>query len=173
MACFFSRLRITADTLFDEWQAAARKANPQSLIETYYALFGADRAEDLRFERKVIHESGIEYVYRQIISGLPIEGAQVHLHMDRNAQLIAATSTVSPGIQVRSSKISAAPIAQARALRLFGGRATAGRASLVLLPSGKFVKPAWKIAMDPFDIDEGSRLLYVDAADHTDCVANA
>ncbi len=146
-------------------RSAVRKADPQALIETYYGLFGAEHAEDLRFERKVIHESGIEYVYRQIISGLPVEGAQVHLHMDGNAQLIAATSTVSPGIQVRSSKISAAPIAQARALRLFGGRATAGRASLVLIPSGKFAKPAWKIAVDPFEINEGSRLMYVDAED--------
>jgi Zn-dependent metalloprotease len=144
---------------------SARKADPQALISRYYPLLGADRDEDLRFEKKIAHSIGVEYVYRQYLSGIPVEGAKVNLHLDRDAQLIALTSTVSPRLKVRSSTISAAHVAQARAIRLFKGRAEAGKASLVLLRYGKFAKPVWKIAVDPFDIDEGSRLLYMDAAD--------
>ncbi|HSE40001.1 MAG TPA: M36 family metallopeptidase [Acidobacteriota bacterium] len=136
---------------------------PEELVSDYHQLFGAEHRQDLRFSRKESEDWFSEYVYRQYSSGIPVEGAELHLLLDRKSKLIAATSTLERNVQFKSGNVYPADVAIARANRLFGGRAESGRPSLVLLPSGKFAKLAWRIPVDPIAMDEGSRLIFVDA----------
>src|SRR5262245_60346643 len=50
------------------------------LIQKYDSLLGSDDANELRLVRKEVFNSGVEYVYQQHISGIPVAGAEVHLN---------------------------------------------------------------------------------------------
>ncbi len=135
------------------------------LIRQYDSLLGTNNVEELRLVRKEIFDSGIEYVYQQHISGIPVTGAEIHFNLDRDAHLIGITNSIYPGLQLKSGSISAVAAAKARALRAFNGKATTSNGSLALVPSGKFAKPAWRFDVAPDSLTEGSRILYVDATD--------
>jgi Fungalysin metallopeptidase (M36)/Fungalysin/Thermolysin Propeptide Motif len=134
-------------------------------IRRYDSLLGTNNLDELRLIRKEIFDSGIEYVYQQHISGIPVAGAEIHFNLDRDSQLVGVTNSLYLGLQLKSGSIFAAAAAKARALRIFNGRATTNNGSLVLIPSGKFAKPAWRFDVAPDSLTEGSRILYVDAAD--------
>src|SRR5262245_20742832 len=69
-------------------KSAQPARSPESLIHDYNALLGITRNDELRLARKEIFDTGIEYVYQQYLSGIPIAGAEVHLNFDRDSHLI-------------------------------------------------------------------------------------
>src|SRR5262245_38699930 len=44
-----------------------------SMIRQYDSLFGSNNVNELRLVRKEVYDSGVEYVYQQHISGIPVE----------------------------------------------------------------------------------------------------
>lgn len=133
------------------------------LIHQYDSLLGSNNVDELRLVRKEIYDSGIEYIYQQNISGIPVAGAEIHFNVDRDSHLIGITNSLQPGLQLKPGSISAAVNAKVRALRVFNGNATTTAGSLVLIPSGKLAKPAWRFEVAPNDLTQGSRIVYVDA----------
>jgi Zn-dependent metalloprotease len=136
-----------------------------SLIRKYDSLLGSNNVDELRFVRKELYDSGIEFIYQQHLSGFPVSGAELHINVDRDSHLIGINNSLHPGLQLKSGSISAVTNAKMRALRIFNGNATISAGSLVLIPSGKFAKPAWRFEVDPNSLTEGARIVYVDAID--------
>jgi Zn-dependent metalloprotease len=145
--------------------ATMAKTSAEALVQNYHSLFGVDDLQDLRLVSKIHHDIGVEYRYQQYLSGLPVEGAELRLHLSPDSKLIAASSSLSPGIKVQSTSIYPFDLARSRALRIFRGNAKTSSPTLVLLPLAKSARPVWKIFVEPTEIDEGSRLLYIDASD--------
>jgi Zn-dependent metalloprotease len=134
-----------------------------SLIRQYDSLFGSNNADELRLMKKEISDSGIEYIYQQHISGIPVAGAELHINVGRDSHLIGITNSLHPELQLKSGSITAAGNAMTRALRIFNGNAASSAGSLVLVPSGKIAKPAWRFEVAPNSLTEGARIVYVDA----------
>jgi len=135
------------------------------LIRKYDSLLGSNDVDELRLVRKDVFDSGIEYVYQQHLSKIPIAGAELHINVDRDFHLVGINNSLHPGLQLKSGTISAVANAESRALRIFGGNASISSGSLVLIPSGKFAKPAWRFEVAPNSLTEGARIVYVDAID--------
>lgn len=135
-----------------------------ALIRKYDSLLGSNNVDELRLVRKEVFDSGVEYVYQQHISGIPVAGAELHINVDRDSHLIGINNSLQPGLQLKSGSISAVLNAKSRALKVFNGYATTSAGSLVLIPFGKFAKPAWRFEVAPDSLTEGARIVYVDAA---------
>jgi Zn-dependent metalloprotease len=135
----------------------------ESLIRQYHSLLGSNNVDELRLLRKEIFDSGVEYVYQQHISGIPVAGAELHINVDRDSHLISINNSLNPELQLKAGSISAVANAKTRALKIFDGNASTSAGSLVLVPSGKFAKPAWRFEVAPNSITEGARIVYVDA----------
>src|SRR5262245_61506193 len=89
-----------------------------SLLRQYDSLLGSNNVEELRLVRKEVFDSGIEFGYQQHISGIPVEGAELHINVDRDSHLIGINNSLQPGLQLKPGSISAAANAKSRALRI-------------------------------------------------------
>ncbi len=104
--------------------------------EAKFTELDIDHLSDLRLERIEESEIGSHFYYQQYFFEVPVVGADVAIHVNKQNQVIAVNSRFKPGLRATAQTIQPVEEAEKHASRFLSGQGAASGGKLMAVGSG-------------------------------------